>query len=275
MRWMCARDPALRSRVPARTRRTHARGRILGRASAEYGLHARLCASATRLRRRRDTLRAGGESEAERTSLGVPTDRPPRPGMNHASPERRDLLERGLHVRDGEVRQRGPVAGAGATFVNAKHGSATLGLPAATLGLAARGELDAQHARPELTRTVGIIRRELDQAKRCVHAADDNRAARYPAHPRRAAGPRPSFESATCRVVLDVGAIVSCTQAARSSPFRRAPPALRTTRLEPAQRSAESLCRELAARSARIERRLMCRWSANAPWLLGIDVGRV
>ena len=65
-------------------------------------------------------------------------------------------------------------ARAGAAFVNAEQRSAALGLPAATFGLAARGELDAEQARPEATCAAGIISRELDQAERSVHAADDN-----------------------------------------------------------------------------------------------------
>jgi hypothetical protein len=97
--------------------------------------------------------------------------------MDHASPEPRDPLERGRHIRDGEVRQRGRVARPGATFVNAEHRSAALGLPAATFGLAALGELDPEQARPEATRAVGIISRELDKAERSIHVADDNGAA--------------------------------------------------------------------------------------------------
>ena len=96
--------------------------------------------------------------------------------MDHASPERPDLLQRGVHVSDGEVGQRGRVAWAGATLVNAEHGSSALGLPAATFGLASLGELDAEQGRPEPTRALGIISRELDQAQRTVHAADDNGA---------------------------------------------------------------------------------------------------
>jgi len=64
--------------------------------------------------------------------------------MDHASPERGDVLERGLHIRDGEIRQRARVARPGATFVNAERRSPALGLPAATFGLAALGQLAAE-----------------------------------------------------------------------------------------------------------------------------------
>ena len=46
------------------------------------------CSRGTWPRRRRDALGARNECEAERVPFGVPTDRPPRPGMNHASPSR-------------------------------------------------------------------------------------------------------------------------------------------------------------------------------------------
>jgi len=82
--------------------------------------------------------------------------------MDHASPERLDLLKRALHIRDGEVRQRECVAWTGTTFVNADRRTPAVGLPAVTFGLAALGELDAEQARPEPQRPSGIISRELD-----------------------------------------------------------------------------------------------------------------
>ena len=91
-----------------------------------------------------DGLRLARESETERAPFGVPTDRPPRPGVDHGPAEPSDLLERSLHIGDGEIRQRGRVAWAGATFVDAEHGSPALGLPAAAFGLAALGELNAE-----------------------------------------------------------------------------------------------------------------------------------
>lgn len=82
--------------------------------------------------------------------------------MDHASAQRGDLLECRVHIGHGEIRQRGRVAWAGATFVNAEHGSPALSLPAATFGLGALGELDAEEAGPEPTRAIGIISREFD-----------------------------------------------------------------------------------------------------------------
>ena len=82
--------------------------------------------------------------------------------MDDASPEPLDLLERGLHIRNGEVRQRGRVARTDTTFVNAKRRTPGVGLPTATFGLAPRGELDAEQPRPEAKRAIGIISRELD-----------------------------------------------------------------------------------------------------------------
>ena len=66
--------------------------------------------------------------------------------MDHASAQRGDLLERGVHLSHGEIWQRGCVAWTGATFVNAEHRSPALGLPTATFDLAALGELDAEEA---------------------------------------------------------------------------------------------------------------------------------
>jgi hypothetical protein len=64
--------------------------------------------------------------------------------MDHASAQRGDLLKRGVHVGDGEIWQRGRVAWAGATFVNAERWSPARGLPTAAFRLAALGELDAE-----------------------------------------------------------------------------------------------------------------------------------
>jgi hypothetical protein len=98
--------------------------------------------------------------------------------MDHASPEYSDPLERGVHIRDGEVRQRSRVARTGTTFVNAQRRSAAVALPTATFGFSALGELHAEQARPEPKRAIGVVSRELDQAKRSIHVADDNGAAR-------------------------------------------------------------------------------------------------
>jgi hypothetical protein len=94
--------------------------------------------------------------------------------MDHASTEASDLLERGVHIRDGEVRQRGRIARTRTAFVNAQRRIPAVGLPAATFGLIALGERDAEQPRPEPQRAIGIISRKLDQPERSVHVADDN-----------------------------------------------------------------------------------------------------
>jgi hypothetical protein len=82
--------------------------------------------------------------------------------MDHAPSQRRDLLERGVHVSDCEVGQGSSVARAGATFVDAERRSTASGLPATAFGLAAPGELHAEQPRPEPTRPIGIISGKLD-----------------------------------------------------------------------------------------------------------------
>ena len=64
--------------------------------------------------------------------------------MDHASAQRRDPLERRLHVGNGEVGQRSRIARADATLVNAEGWSLALGLPAAPFGLAPLGDLNTE-----------------------------------------------------------------------------------------------------------------------------------
>lgn len=66
--------------------------------------------------------------------------------MDHASTQRFDVLERGVHFRDGEIGQRRRVAGTGATFVNAERWGPAPGLPATTFGFAALSEFDAEQS---------------------------------------------------------------------------------------------------------------------------------
>ena len=82
--------------------------------------------------------------------------------MDHASPKPLDLLERGLQIGDGEVRQRGRVPRTATTIVNAERRTPAVSLPPATFGLAALGELDTEQQRPEPKRAVGIISWKLD-----------------------------------------------------------------------------------------------------------------
>jgi hypothetical protein len=89
-------------------------------------------------------LGLGAERQAERAPFGVSTDRPPSPGMDHASAQGGDLLKRALHLSNSEVRQRGRVAWADATLVNAEHGSLAGSLPSATFRLTALVKLNAE-----------------------------------------------------------------------------------------------------------------------------------
>ena len=56
------------------------------------------------------------------------------------------MLKRGVHIGDGEVRQRRGVARTGAAFMNAEHRSTALALPAAAFFRSALGEVDAEQA---------------------------------------------------------------------------------------------------------------------------------
>ena len=61
--------------------------------------------------------------------------------MDHGSPERGDLLKRGLHVRNGEIGQRSGVAGSISTSLSkAKDGAATeLGMGATLTAVGGKG----------------------------------------------------------------------------------------------------------------------------------------
>lgn len=92
--------------------------------------------------------------------------------MDHAAPEGADAGQRRFHVSNGEVRQGGRVAGAGATLVNAQSGTHAAGLPAAPLDLRALGEFATEQARPEPTCAVRVISWELDKTERSAHVSD-------------------------------------------------------------------------------------------------------
>ena len=76
--------------------------------------------------------------------------------MDHAPAQRLDLAERRVHVSDREIGKRDRVAGTGAALVDPDSGSTAVCLPAATLGLAALGQLDAEQVRPESPRASNI-----------------------------------------------------------------------------------------------------------------------
>jgi hypothetical protein len=83
--------------------------------------------------------------------------------VDDLAPERTDALKRGVHIRDGEVRERHPIAGPRPSLVEAERGVA-VGLPAFALTLATILEFDLQEFAPESTGSFGIIGRELDES---------------------------------------------------------------------------------------------------------------
>ena len=84
--------------------------------------------------------------------------------MDDLAPERTDTLERGVHVRDGEVGERHPIAGPRPSLMEAECGVAAVGLPAFALTLATILEINLQEFAPESTGSFGIISRELDES---------------------------------------------------------------------------------------------------------------
>ena len=94
--------------------------------------------------------------------------------MDNASTQSLDLLERRIHLGNGEVGQRDRVAGPGAAFVDPDVGLSGVCLPAAAFGLTAIDELSAEQTRPEPPRAMRIIGGKLDQGERSVHSQDDN-----------------------------------------------------------------------------------------------------
>ena len=103
-------------------------------------------------------------SQAERAALGVTADAPLLARVDDLAPERTDPLERGVHVRDGEVGKRHPIAGPRPSLVEAERGVAAVGLPAFALTLATILEFDLQESAPEPTGSFGVIGRELDES---------------------------------------------------------------------------------------------------------------
>lgn len=94
--------------------------------------------------------------------------------MDNAPTQSLDLIERYVHVANGEVGKRDRVTRSGPTLVDPELGIPAMRLPAAALGLVAIGQLNAEQTRPEPARAVGIIGWELDQGERSVHSQHDN-----------------------------------------------------------------------------------------------------
>jgi hypothetical protein len=111
------------------------------------------------------------EAEPERASLAVPADAPPLPRVNDLSAELADPVQRRLHVRDGEVWERYPVAGSGAPRVQAERGTGSAGLPAFPFVGCTFPELDTQEPGPKAVRPGHLVGRELHESDRGRHPA--------------------------------------------------------------------------------------------------------
>lgn len=123
------------------------------------------------------------ECKPERASFRVTAHRPLRPGMNHGSTVRSDLLERRFQVSDREVGKRCGIPRAAASLVDADRDVAVSRLPAAPFGRGALLELHGEQRRPEPSGAIGIVGGKLDQRERVAHRDDDN--ARNPPTPAR------------------------------------------------------------------------------------------
>src|SRR5436309_536300 len=88
------------------------------------------------------------EGESEGTSFAVPADTPPLPRVNDLSPERADLVQRGIHVRDGEVGERYPVPRSRAPGVQTERRAVFARLPAAPLVAGTVHQLHPQKPSP-------------------------------------------------------------------------------------------------------------------------------
>jgi hypothetical protein len=86
--------------------------------------------------------------------------------MDDLAAERTDALECGLHVRDGEVGERDPIARTGPSLVEAECCVSAVGLPAFALTPVTIPEVNLQEFAPEASGSFGIISRELDQSDR-------------------------------------------------------------------------------------------------------------
>jgi len=84
--------------------------------------------------------------------------------MDDLAAERTDALECGVHVQDGEVGERDPIARARPSLMQAECCVSAVGLPAFALTLATIPEFDLQELAPESTGAFGIISRELDES---------------------------------------------------------------------------------------------------------------
>ena len=133
-----------------------------------------------------DGLARRAETESEGSSLAVPADAPSLPRVNDLSAELADPVQRDLHVRNGEIRERYTVARSRAPRVQAERRTVSAGLPAFSFDGATFRELDTQDPRPETARPGRLIGGELHEADRGRHPVT---IADVVVKPRRASGP--------------------------------------------------------------------------------------
>ena len=101
--------------------------------------------------------------QAERASLGVPTDRPRLPRVDYAPAERLDPLQRLGDIAHREVGQGERIAGAASARMDADRGGSRVRLPALSLSISASLQLNAEELDPEAPGALGIVGGKLDE----------------------------------------------------------------------------------------------------------------
>ena len=99
----------------------------------------------------------------ERTSFGVPADRPCLAGVHHAPTERLDALQRLGDIAHREVGQREGIAGAASAGMDADRGGSGVRLPTLSLSILASLQPGAEKGLPKTSGALRIVCRELDQ----------------------------------------------------------------------------------------------------------------
>jgi len=127
-------------------------------------------ASQRRRSRRFATCLRQVDGKPEGTSLGVSTDAPPISRVDDLTAELADPLQRRVHVRNREIRERHPIAGARPPRVEAERGASPVGLPAFTFTLDAALKLHVQERAPEPASPGRVVGGELHESKQRGHA---------------------------------------------------------------------------------------------------------
>ena len=110
----------------------------------------------------------GGKPEG--TSLGVSTDTPLISRVDDLTAQLADPSQRRVHVRNREIRERHPIAGARSPGVEAERGASPVGLPAFTLALDAVLKLHFQEPAPENASPGRVVGGEFHKSKKRGHA---------------------------------------------------------------------------------------------------------